>query len=375
MKIAIYNPYNFEIPGGVLDHVTAQSHELRRRGHDVTILTPRPRKYSGETPPDMIFTGVSARIKAQSSQVDISSVMDSIETDTLWHEHQFDVVHFHEPTVPFAARQLIASCPYPVVATLHAALPDTAIGKTLGSIKPYFRGILQHVDILTRVSVAAGQYLEEEIDHADAVFIPNGLELKKFRKGSAENRMDATIFYVGRLEKRKGPRYLLQAFAILKKRIPHATLVLASDGPDRQKLEDFVREYHLHDVTFLGFVDEDVKRDYLKRATVACYPALYGESFGVVLLEAMASGVPIVAGNNPGYETVLTGRGALGLVNPTDTVALANRLQLFLEDAGLRQMLSAWGLQHVKQFDYTHIVDSYEAVYKRAIEKHRKAVR
>ncbi len=369
MKVAIFCPYNLDKPGGVQEHVKAQANELRSRGHSVWILTPRPRQSSLTAPEGIIYTGVSARIRAQSSTVDISSLMDPSEISELYRKHRFDVVHFHEPVVPFVGRQLIMACPFPVVATLHAALPDRGLGKTLGSIKPYFRSVLQNVDLLTRVSAAAGEYLDDELDGYDVVEVPNGLIVDNFiAKGK---RSPATVLFIGRLEKRKGPKQLIKAFELLKERIPQAKLIIAGDGPERESLEKYVFDQAINGVEFLGYITEQQKASLLSTATVACYPALYGESFGIVLLEAMAMGAPIVAGNNSGYSSVLRGKGLLSLVNPKDSLELAVRLQLFIEDEDVRQMMRQWGLAYVRQFDYSQIVSQYEKVYKQAVRSQR----
>ena len=369
MKIAIFNPYNVSMPGGVQDHVRAQASELKRRGHKVTIITPRPRKFEDKLPEDTVFIGVSARVKAQSSTVDISAAIDQEEIDDFFKSNKFDVVHFHEPVVPFVGRQLIASCPYPTVATLHAALPETGIGRTLGSITPYFRSVIQHVDVLTRVSPAAGEYLSELIQGVEVFDVPNGVNIKDFKP--SKKRDKNTIVYIGRLEKRKGPKYLLLAVSQLVKKIPELKLIIAGDGPDRDKLEELAEDLELKNVEFLGYVSDQEKRDLLSRATVACYPAIYGESFGIVLLEAMATGTPIVAGDNPGYSSVLRETGLLSLVNPHVTREFSRRLELFLTDKTIQNLMGEWGLKYVKQFDYSRVVDDYEKVYKYAINKHK----
>jgi len=369
MNIAIFNPYNLLKPGGVQDHVRAQSEELMRRGHSVTIITPRPRKHHEKAPEGTIFMGVSARVRAQSSSVDISTAVDQDEVDTFFENNTFDVVHFHEPIVPFVGRQLIASCPYPTVATLHAALPETGIGRTLGSITPYFRSVLQHVDVLTRVSPAAGEYLSELLVDQEIFEVPNGVNLSQFKLSRKRDR--ATIVFIGRLEKRKGPKYLIKAVAEAKEYLPHIKLIIAGDGPDRKQLESLAEELELNDVEFLGYVSTEQKQSLLQRATLACYPAIYGESFGIVLLEAMATGAPIIAGNNPGYVSVLKERGQWGVIDPKNTDEFSRRIRLLLGDEELRTLMSTWGLEYVKQFDYSHIVTKYEEVYTYAIKKHR----
>lgn len=370
MKIAIFNPYNIFLPGGVQDHIRAQAEELRLRGHEVTIITPKPRKHSDIAPEGTIFMGMSARVRAQSSTVDISAATDQNEVDDFYKNHSFDVVHFHEPVVPFVGRQLIAGCPYPTVATLHAALPETGIGRTLGSIKPYFRSVLQHVDIFTRVSPAAGEYLDDLLDGVEIYDVPNGVNVSTFKP--SKNRDDKTILFVGRLEKRKGPKYLIEAFAELKKNVPDARLLIVGDGPEKVRLQELIEQLAVEDVEMLGYVSHEEKQLLLSKATIACFPAIYGESFGIVLLEAMATGTPIIAGDNPGYSSVMKDRGLLSLVDPKNIDEFTRRMQVLITDKELRELMSSWGLEYVKQFDYKNIVDKYEEIYKYAIKKHRK---
>lgn len=372
MKIAIFNPYSILHAGGVLDVVEHQTRELKKRGHQVTIITPRPRLYSGDAPEGVVFVGVSTRVKAQSSSPDISTVVDAEDISGVFERNRFDVVHFHEPVVPFVGRQLIAACPYPTVATLHAALPETNIGKTLGAIKPYFRSVLQYVDVVTRVSPAAGGYLDDLLDDVDVLEVPNGVDLHDY--SPSKNRKENTILFIGRLEKRKGPKYLIEAFILLLKIHPTTKLVIVGEGHDKEKLELMVKERGVADsVNFLGHVDSDKKLELLRSATFACYPSIYGESFGIVLLEALATGTPIVAGDNPGYCSVLKEKGLISLVNVKDTIEFERRLRLFIENPDLRVLLGKWGLKYVQRFDYAKVVDQYETVYKKAITQHKRA--
>ena len=128
----------------------------------------------------------------------------------------------------------------------------------------------------------------------------------------------------------------------------------------------------LQHVEFLGYIDEDTKKRLLHTADVFCSPALFGESFGIVLLEAMASGLVTVAGDNPGYESVMQGLGKLSLINPKDTSVFAHRLQLLLFDEDLRSLWRKWAKDYVRQFDYPKIVDKYEATYKAALRAAKK---
>jgi phosphatidylinositol alpha-mannosyltransferase len=181
-------------------------------------------------------------------------------------------------------------------------------------------------------------------------------------------RSTNTILYIGRLEKRKGVKYLLAAFAELAKRDDEIKLVIAGNGPERGKLEMYVEDNSIPRVTFLGAVDEPTKLRLLHEAALFCSPAIYGESFGIVLLEAMAAGVPTVAGDNPGYACVMKDRGLLSLVNVKDTAEFARRLEVFLHDEGMRKLWLAWAKEEIKQYDFKRVIAQYEAVYKKAVK-------
>jgi phosphatidylinositol alpha-mannosyltransferase len=237
--------------------------------------------------------------------------------------------------------------------------------------------LLRHIDVFTAVSTAAAEYLLS-LAEVPVTIIPNGINLKHFQHsvahaGGAKKKQPKTILYIGRLENRKGVKHLLDAFALLQERVPKARLVIAGDGPDREKLEMQAEELNLRNVEFLGFVDETTKKQLLHTADLFCSPALYGESFGIVLLEAMASGLVTVAGDNPGYEAVMQGLGQLSLINPKDSALFAHRLQLLLLDEDLRSLWKKWAKTYVQQFDYSKIVDKYEAVYMQALKNVKKA--
>jgi phosphatidylinositol alpha-mannosyltransferase len=176
---------------------------------------------------------------------------------------------------------------------------------------------------------------------------------------------------VGRLENRKGVKHLVDAFNLLHSNNPDTRLVIAGDGPDRDKLTERVYELGLsHVVEFLGYISEAEKIRNLHAADLFCAPALYGESCGIVLLEAMATGLVTVAGNNPGYATVMKGFGALSLVNPKDSAEFARRLDLLLRENDLRKLWRNWAKEEIKAYSPKRIVDRYEAVYKKAHAEH-----
>ena len=363
MKIAIFTPYNIFKSGGVQEHVMYQAKILRERGHNVTILTPRPRKI-GKSIPGVEFLGDSRRFKtpsATSADISVSIDNDSID-DAL--ANNYDVVHVHEPLVPIAPRQVLSRAEGRGlrVGTFHAALPGNALGKSLvGTYKTYARLVLPHVDVITAVSPAAIGYIDAYTD-LPINYIPNGIHSSSY-ESSQLKRDRNMILFLGRLEKRKGARQAIIAFEELKTLKPKAKLVIAGDGPLRKGLEQYVKDRDIRDVKFLGFIDDKTKIKLLRTCGVYTSPALYGESFGIVLAEAMATGAPIVAHPNDGYRWVLKDTGRLSLVNCKDASAYAERLQLMLEDDGLREVWQHWAKEYVKQFDYEKVVDAYEKLY------------
>lgn len=376
MKIGLVCPYNIAKGGGVQEIVKAIQTELMKRGHEVAIITPQPREPYVDDGRNVLFLGSAADFKTPlNTTAQFSASMLTDEIDTMLEHEKFDVLHFHEPWVPVLSRQILSRSKTVNVATFHAKLPETMVSRTMAKvITPYTKPLLRHIDAFTAVSDAAAEYLLTLAD-VPVEIIPNGINLKHFRNKTTEATPAKglkTILYVGRLEGRKGVKYLLRAFAELEAREADVRLVIAGDGVDREKLELQAQELGLRNVEFLGYIDEATKKQLLHTADLFCAPAIYGESFGVVLLEAMASGLVTVAGDNPGYESVMQGLGKLSLINPKDTSQFAHRLQLLLFDDDLRALWKKWAKEYVRQFDYPKVVDRYEVVYKAAIETAKK---
>lgn len=365
MKVGLVCPYNIFKGGGVQECVLALQAELNRRGHDAKIITPAPRGYTGPEPDNVIFMGASADMKSpMSTTVQVSATGNNDRITEVLEAEKFDVLNFHEPWVPIISRQILARSNAINIGTFHAKLPETRVSKTIERvITPYTKSILKSLHCLTAVSDSAADYVRH-LTKAPVTIIPNGIDLKKYTPAPKTKVETPTVFYIGRLEKRKGVKYLLKAFASLQERVPEARLIIGGDGPDREKLEEYAQNLKLKHVEFLGFVDDNDKIRLMQSSTVFCSPAIYGESFGIVLLEAMACQTPVVAGDNPGYMGVLKGRGALSIVNPRHSEDFARRLQLLLTDAEVRSIWNDWAKSEITQYDYAAIVDQYEAVYK-----------
>jgi len=368
IKVGLVCPYNIFLGGGVQEVVAALQRGLTDSGHVAKIITPLPWGNYINTPSDVIFLGTAASLKSPfhtTAQVSVSLKVDEI--DDMLEREQFDILHFHEPWVPIMSRQLLSRSASYNVATFHAKLPETIMSRTIERvITPYTKSILRYLTALIAVSEPAADYVRSLSDKHVAI-IPNGIDLKRYKMVKPKPTSRKTILYIGRLEKRKGLKYLLKAFGRLADSQKDIRLIIAGDGPDRAKHEEYAKTHHIKGVSFVGYVSEKQKLALLRKADLFCSPAAYGESFGIVLLEAMATGTVIVAGNNSGYASVLTGRGALSLVNPKDIPEFARRLDLLLRDDELRKVWRNWASSYVRQFDYPKVVAQHEAVYKKVL--------
>lgn len=376
MKIGLVCPYNIFSGGGVQEVVLALRDGIQARGHEAYIITPQPRDFKkGTTVPEgVIMVGGGRSMVTFHTAGQISASVDTDKLQEMLDTHKFDILHFHEPWVPVLSRQILTRSAAINIATFHAALPDHLMTRTIEKVvTPYTRSILTYLDVMTAVSPAATTYVRS-LSTRNINIIANGIDLTKYTEvttGTTRHveKDTKTIFYIGRLEKRKGLKYLIEAYVLLREVHPEFRLVIAGNGPDRSKLESFVKDNGIEGVKFLGFVSEADKLKYLKESTIFCSPALYGESFGIVLLEAMATGCVVVAGNNPGYEGVLRGTGQISLVNSKDRIEFARRLALLGSDETLRKVWSDWAKKEVVRYDYNRIVDQYMTLYQVAYDK------
>ncbi|MDQ3065160.1 MAG: glycosyltransferase family 4 protein [bacterium] len=372
MKIGLVCPYDFFRHGAVQKLVELLDEELSRRGHDVRIITPRPRNYVGDPPARTIFVGRSTKWNTPlNTTLEVGMSFETESLEKMLAEENFDVIHVHEPEVPIIGSQIASRANCPIIATFHATHPENTVGKTIELFRiPYARSIFKNIAAMTAVSESAAKFVRDWSGQKITI-VPNYIDIHTYRQGPKVKRNENSILYIGRLEKRKGVKYLLYAFAALAARDKKVRLIIAGDGSERNKLEEWVEENNVPRVRFLGNVTEAKKVSLLKTAGMFCSPAIYGESFGVVLLEAMAAGAPTVAGDNQGYACVMKGRGTLSLVNPKDTDDFSRRLELFLRDDEIRNTWLDWAKEYVEQFDSMPVIDQYEKFYFDIVNKSR----
>lgn len=375
MKIGLVLPYSIAHGGGVQEVVFAIQAELARRGHEVYIITPQPRGTNVEVEDHIIQIGTGADFNwpVFHTTLQVSASLND-EIDEMIEEYQFDLLHFHEPWVPVIGRQILGRSRCANVATFHGAMPEGIVSQTFGQlVVPYTKPMLKSLDQLVATGELATEYICKLTERPVAI-IPIGVDQTVFTppKTFHDHRKHKKILYIGRLENRKGPKFLIKAFKLLQERHADIELVLIGDGPDRVKLEMFAQDLEVRNVHFLGYVPNEAKVRHLRTSDLFCAPALYGEGFGLVLLEAMAAQCVTVAGDNPGYASVMQGFGALSLVNPKHSAEFARRLELLLYQPDLRKLWRTWAENELPQYTYERIVDQYEEVYDEARKQYAK---
>lgn len=376
MKIAQVCPYNILRPGGVQIHVENLVKQLRAKGHEVKIIAPGTRKKISRR--GYIFLGKCTEVTFNKTQFEISISIGKIRDPIkeVLKKENFDILHFHEPWVPALPLQLLYENKKASVATFHAATTNTLLSQSIETImKPLAKTIVNSCDEIIAVSKAPAKYLKTFYKRKINI-VPNGINLSRFRKkyNPIKEYDDGkiNILFLGRLDERKGVIYLVKAFNMLVKKNDNVRLLIAGDGDEACKIKSYVKKRKIRNVEMLGFIEEKDKVRLYNTCDIFCSPALYGESFGMVLLEAMACGKPVVAYANEGYKCVLKGKGALLLSEPKDIAGLRNKLDLLCRDEKFRFEMGEWGLSEVKQYSWDNICDQVLTVYNKAIKRNKE---
>jgi phosphatidylinositol alpha-mannosyltransferase len=362
VKIGLVTPYVYPLPGGVNEHVRFLYENLRLRGHDVRIITSsHGLQRSSEGDVIRIGKGFSVPSNGSVGTITLSPRYVS-QVQRVLDRERFDLLHFHEPFVPFLSLVVLHQSASVNVATFHAYAgfsPAMEFGKrTLGSYSARLHG---------RIAVsAAARHFVDRFFPGDYKVIPNGVNLGRYHRAVPIARwQDGTpnVLFVGRLEDRKGLPYLLKAYRLLRKDGTSCRLLVVGSGPQEREARRYVMTRRLQNVEFLGRVSDAEKAQLFKTADVFVSPATGRESFGIVLLEAMASGAPIVCSDIHGYKGVVQrGRQAI-LVPPRDARSLAAGIKELLSDADLRKRMGAAGLERAEQYGWENVTGRVEAYY------------
>ncbi|HEX4836929.1 MAG TPA: glycosyltransferase family 4 protein, partial [Solirubrobacteraceae bacterium] len=279
-------------------------------------------------------------------------------------DERFDVLHFHEPLMPALPMTMLRMSTTANVGTFHA-FARSNVGYYYG--RPLLQPYLAQLHRAIAVSEPARDFVMRYFPEYPMRVIPNGIDVDVYKPGHAPIRHlrddNVNILFVGRLEKRKGLGDLLRAYRSMNARLPHTRLIIVGDGPLRGKLESYISRHHLPNVILAGFVPDTVKPRYYASADIFCAPATGAESFGIVLLEALASGLPVVATEVPGYMSVLEpGRDSV-TVPAKSWRELAASLVVLARDPDLRRRLGEYALEKARRYSWPAVASEVVEVY------------
>jgi phosphatidylinositol alpha-mannosyltransferase len=361
MKIGLVSPYVYPLPGGVTQHVRHLYENLRLRGHDVRIIS-STHGLQRASEGDVIRVGRGFSMPANGSVGTLTvSPRFRSQVQEMLQQEQFDLLHFHEPLVPFLSPIVLRESRSVNIATFHAysgfSPAYELTSRLLGPIVSRLHGRIA-------VSAAARHFIDRYFP-GDYKVIPNGVDVDFYRRAVPIARwQDGTynLLFVGRHEPRKGLLDLLKAYRLLRKSGIRCRLLITNTGPQEREARRYVMTRRLGDVEFLGRVSDAEKAQLFRTADVYVSPATGGESFGIVLLEAMAAGAPIVCSDIHGYKGVVRrGEQAL-LVPPREPKPLAAAISRLLADPDLRARMSAKGMERAQEFSWERVtakVDDY----------------
>jgi phosphatidylinositol alpha-mannosyltransferase len=372
MKIALVSPYDFTHPGGVVNHILALNKQFTRMGHEVRIIAPAKAVPPGDE--QLVPIGRPRAIPVRGTTIRISlSIRLASKIKEVLAREKFDVVHLHEPFMPMLCSAVLRFSDTVNIGTFHAC--HGSPGYRFGWPFTQFLLNRRRRKLVGKIAVSrpAAEFASKYIPGYYNI-IPNGIDLERFSPDVPPldrfNDGKINILFVGRLEKRKGLGYLLKAYQQVKREFPASRLVIVGPGTRlRKKYERWIKRNHLEDIIFAGRISQEELPRYYKTADIFCSPATGRESFGIVLLEAMAVGKPIVATGIEGYASVMThGKEGL-LVPPKDDKALAQALLSLMTDEPLRQQMATRGMLTAQQYSWERIARRVLDYYKRILSE------
>ena len=362
MRIGMVCPYSLDVPGGVQSHVLQLAEVMRDRGHHVSVLAPASAEAHAQLPDFVVSGGKAVPIPYNGSVARLRFGPATHRKVKRWlTEGDFDVLHLHEPNAPSLSMLALMIAEGPIVATFHTS---TTKSLTLS----VFQGILRplHEKIVGRIAVSdLARRWQMEALGSDAVEIPNGVDVESLKSAAPLDgypKPGKSVLFLGRFdEPRKGMAVLLAALPALVERVPDVELLIVGRG-DEEGLRSQAGELAGH-LKFLGQVSDEEKASALRSVDVYCAPHTGGESFGIVLVEAMAAGTAVVASDLDAFRRVLAD-GEVGLLVPVeDPAALADALITVLEDDDLRARYVEAASAEVRRYDWSVVADQIMRVY------------
>jgi phosphatidylinositol alpha-mannosyltransferase len=361
VKIGIVCPYTWDVPGGVQAHIRDLAEALIADGHDVSVITPAAD--DAPLPSYVTSAGRAVPVPYNGSVARLAFGFLSANRVRKWiREAGFDVLHVHEPAVPSLGVLACWVARGPMVATFHASYERS---RAMSVAAPMLQSALEKINARIAVSDAARRTLVEHLG-GDAVLIPNGVTVSRYAEATplpGWGPDGGVIGFLGRMdEPRKGLPVLLEAFSLLAPERPGLRLLIAGPG-DHDDVLDRVPKQYRDRIGLLGMVSEADKVRAYHSVDVFCAPNLGGESFGIVLTEAMSAGAPILASDIPAFRRVLGGGQAGALFTTGDAVALAKEAARLLDDPGRRAKLSDEARHAVRKYDWSTVARDVLRVY------------
>jgi phosphatidyl-myo-inositol alpha-mannosyltransferase len=360
-RVALVSPYALNVFGGVQEQVLAMSRVLSQRGDDVLVVAPDSRDAARyDTPAKVVRLGPRISVPANGSRAPLTlSPWASERAKQVIASFHPDVVHLHEPFAPLLGWSTLRAHQFPSVGTFHRS----GDGPAMKYGAPVIRALGQGLDVAVAVSAAAADTLQRAVTRESEILF-NGFETERFVASARERSVETVLFYVGRLEERKGVGTLIEATREHNARGGKPwRLVIAGDGRDRNRLEALAA--HDPRVVFLGPVSDVQKRSWLRRVHALVAPSTHGESFGLVLLEGMASETLVVASDITGYRDAAGGHATL--FHPGDARSLELALESALRDDSPERTELARA--YAENWSMTTLMDEYDARYELAQQR------
>lgn len=377
MKIGLVSPYDWSYPGGVRDHVWHLANEFMAQGHDVRILAPASGPQRKIPEKHIYKIGWTTPIPANGSIARVAAFDPALNLRVrrVLQRENFDILHVHEPLAPGLSLAALRCSQTVTIGTFHAS-SEVSLTSTFNlayaSLVPLLRPTWRRLHGRITISSATHKFISHYFP-AEYRTIPNGINLDHFGQDVAlfPHLRDGkqNILFIGRFEKRKGAKYLIRAIPLIRQRHPNTRFIFVGEGRLRAGFQHFVERQGWRDVIFTGYVSNEDKARYLASADIFCSPATGGEGLGIVLLEAMAAGKPIVASNISGYATVInSGLDGL-LVPPRNSGELATAVGQLLKHEPLRQRFSRAGLQKAHAYAWPHVAAQVLDYYYEVLDK------
>ena len=363
LAIGIVCPYGWDTPGGVQNHVRDLAEFLISAGHRVSVLAPAIDEF--QLPPYVVNAGKPIAIPYNGAVARVLFGPIAFARVRQWIQNgEFDILHLHEPAIPSISLLACWAAEGPMVGTFHAAAKHQ---KVIYAIGPILEPAIEKLSARIAVSEAARLTLTNHLD-TDAVVIPNGIYAKRYANGVRRDKWSGnTIGFIGRFEEpRKGLQVLLDALPIVARFASDVKLFVAGPG-DPSEIEKSIDPELRHRFEFLGKISEAEKADFISSIGIYVAPNTGGESFGIILAEALAGGACVVASDIPAFDSLLGGGEYGALFASEDSTDLAKTIIDLFRDEPKRKALARKGKDHAQIFDWEVVAQEIFSIYEMAM--------